>query len=226
MILLFSDLDGTLEDSRADMANAVVATRQFFNLPVEASAAYESNVNKGMLELYRSCFADFITEQKKSGVEDSVTIDKIREQYETEYSNAIALNTKLYDGMKESMLALQKCGVRMAVITNKPEHLSRKLLGALGVLNLVEVIVGGDTCAECKPSAVPLKFAADKIGFAPELGDRAFMMGDTAADIQAAHAFGAHSIWCSWGYLSALPVGTTPEFVANNTSDIKKILFS
>ena len=44
--------------------------------------------------------------------------------------------------------------------------------------------------------------------------------------IQAAHAFGAHSIWCSWGYLSALPVGTTPEFVANNSSDIKKILFS
>jgi phosphoglycolate phosphatase len=70
------------------------------------------------------------------------------------------------------------------------------------VSTLFSAVVGGDSCAEAKPSPLMLQEAATRCGFDRSKG-RAFMLGDTSGDIQLGRAYGATTIWCAWGYVEA-----------------------
>jgi phosphoglycolate phosphatase len=198
LTVYFTDLDGTLEDSRADMANAVLRVRQELKLPAWKAEQARPFVNKGMRELYLNCFADFLEIEVKKGIDFEAAVEKVRHLYEAQYLSHVAVETKLYPQMDEVLKTLSQKG-KVVVITNKPEHISRALLRELGVADLIADVMGGDSCAECKPSPLPLQIAAQKLGFNPQY-DKAFMMGDTLADIQCGKAFGAKTIWCGYGY--------------------------
>jgi phosphoglycolate phosphatase len=63
MNFFFFDLDGTLEDSRIDMANAVNMVRESVNLELRDVNVLKENVNKGMHELYMNCFDIYFLKQ-------------------------------------------------------------------------------------------------------------------------------------------------------------------
>ena len=215
-IFLMTDLDGTLEDSRADMTNCVHRARRKLLLPERASDKVSPFVNRGMPELYRNCFDDFI--------QSSEDYERVRETYERIYFEYIADETRLYDGIKETLTSLKKRGVIFSLITNKPEHLSRELLRKLDVLEIYDAIMGGDSCPETKPSALPLQYAATKFNLDSAL-DQSFMLGDTPADVQAGKAFGAKTIWCAWGYLKS-PDPAVPDFRIQHPRELEEIIFS
>ncbi len=213
----FTDLDGTLEDSRADMTAAAQRVRAAFGLPRREDASITPNVNRGMRELYLACFDDFLASSAARGASFEAALEQVRLVYEADYLAHIADATTLYPGMAETLQGLAARG-KVIVITNKPEHLSRALLAALGVTSLITDVMGGDSCAETKPSALPLRIAAQRHGYV-EGRDAAFMMGDTAADMACGKAFGAQTIWCAYGYLEAAPE-PTPNFTARTAADI------
>ena len=219
--LFFFDLDGTLEDSRADMAAAVNRVRATFGLNSHATEFLFANVNRGMTELYLNCFADFVAQQSHLGNSVEITVEKVRQAYEADYASYVAVETKLYAGMKETLGHLAQLG-KLVCVTNKPEKISWLLLHALGVGELFSIVMGGDSCPENKPSPLPLKIAAEKLGFSLQTG-KAFMTGDSIADIKAGQAFGAKSIWCAWGYAKN-PGSETPDAVANKPSDLPETI--
>lgn len=206
MNFYFIDLDGTIEDSRLDMAHCANAVRRQFQLltkPIEELIPF---VNKGMKELYLSCFSDLLSAYQ--GDAHSKKLSMIQHNYESYYLNNCCVHTKCYEGIEESLEFLSKKG-KVIVVTNKPEKISRRLLNLLQLEDFITDVMGGDSCSECKPSALPLKIAAERHHKTSE--DDCFMIGDSLGDIQAAKAFGAKAVWCAWGYSAEKPSYASPD---------------
>jgi phosphoglycolate phosphatase len=211
--LIGLDLDGTLEDSRSDMTAAVQRVRAALGLASRTDDAIRPWVNRGMDQLYRACFDDYLNE-------DNSRLAVVRNQYEADYLANVAHETRLYPGIAAALARLEGHG-RLAVITNKPERISHRLLEVLGVGKHFAAIIGGDTCAKGKPDPIVLSEAAKRCGFVAGRG-RVIMIGDTAADMQLGRAFGAATIWCAWGY-SAHP-DEFPHFVAHDPDQLPDLV--
>lgn len=215
MTLVALDLDGTLEDSRADMVAAVERVRQTLGLPPRPASDVRPFVNAGMDALYRACFDDYLA--APDGERRYATV---REAYEADYFAHVAVETRLYPGIVSALDALAAHG-RLACVTNKPERISRRLLEALGVGDRFSAVVGGDSCAESKPSPLMLEAAARGAGF-ERTPAQSFMIGDTTADIRMGKAYGATTIWCAWGYAEA--PGEAPDFEARTPEELAGIV--
>jgi 2-phosphoglycolate phosphatase len=215
MNLIGLDLDGTLEDSRNDMTAAVHRVRAGLGLRPRPTEAVRPWVNKGMDQLYRACFDDYI-QPNEAGLEE------VRKRYEADYLENIAVETRLYPGISKSVSQLSDLG-RLAVITNKPERISRRLLEAIGIGKFIGAVIGGDTCPKGKPDPMVLDEAARRCGFDKKNG-RAVMIGDTEADIKLGRAFGAKTIWAAWGYLDR--IGIQPDFTAQSPADLPAMVQS
>lgn len=193
--LIGIDLDGTIEDSRDDMVAAATRVRAALGLPARPGAELRPHVNGGMDPLYRACFDDYLGTPERYA--------EVRTRYEADYLAHVADRTRLYEGMSEALSELQRIAP-LVCVTNKPERISRALLAALGVGELFRSVVGGDSCAHIKPHRVMLETAARRAGLDPERPLKSCMIGDTQADVQLGRSFGAHTLWCAWGYVSAL----------------------
>jgi len=205
------DLDGTLEDSRDDMVAAVQRVRVKFGLNPGEPASFRDHVNRGMPHLYRECFAEFL-----AGGGDYADVAST---YTRDYSAHIADVTRLYDGMADAIETL--AGIApLAIVTNKPDGLSRLLLRTLGVEHHFAVVVGGDTCSEAKPTPTPLLYACERVGASPE---SAFMVGDSGGDVACGRAAGTRVIWCAWGYKDA-PGPRAPDATANHPCELAEIV--
>jgi phosphoglycolate phosphatase len=108
----------------------------------------------------------------------------------------------------------------MAVISNKQEALSRLILKALGVDTYFDVIAGGDTYREMKPSPLPLLKVIDEFSCSPAA---AVMVGDSINDIQAGVRAGITTIGCSWGYGNGDELSEA-SILADSCSDIITII--
>lgn len=209
MNLIGLDLDGTLEDSRADMVSAVHRVRAALGLAPRADDAIRPWVNRGMDQLYRACFDDY-----REG--NDARLADVRARYEADYLDHVAHDTRLYPGIADSLERLAPVG-RLALITNKPERISQRLIEALGIDAFFAVVIGGDTCTASKPDPRVLSEAARRCAFDAARG-RAVMIGDTTADITLGRAFGAATIWCAWGYVDR--PDREPDFVAAHPTDL------
>ncbi len=216
--LIALDLDGTLEDSRDDMVAAVVRVRAAFELPARPGEHFVEHVNRGMPHLYRVCFEELLG--------DPPAHARAQQAYVADYSAHIADSTRLYPGMADALAQLSELG-SLAIVTNKPEGLSDQLLRALGVRERFAVVIGGDSCAEPKPSPVPLRAAAARLGVGPPVAGehppRVFMIGDSAGDVRCGRAAGAWMIWCAWGYKDD-PGELSPDAIARTPDQLPGIV--
>lgn len=220
--IFFTDLDGTLEDSRTDMIGAIQRLRSEYGLNLRAHKEQRELVNKGMDFLYRNAFPEIFAGTNKGSEQDILRLQEVQSDYTREYSAHIADHTVLYAGIY-ALLHKLKDNVYLICYTNKPESLSQLLLEKLGVLECFDCIIGGDSYPEAKPSPEPMKRLARKLGFDAGRG-RAYYMGDTTGDMRAAHNFGAQALWCTWGYQAQIPVDPRPDLQINMPGEIYKLL--
>lgn len=209
-VVIALDLDGTLEDSREDMVASVGRVRAAFGLPARPGVEFREHVNRGMPHLYRVCFEELLV--------DSEAHARAQRAYVEDYTAHIADTTRLYDGMEAALEQLSALG-SLAIVTNKPEGLSDRLLKALGVRERFAVVIGGDSCAEPKPSPVPLRSAAARIRGPGAAGGPLFMIGDSAGDVRCGLAAQATVIWCAWGYKDS-PGELTPHATAGTPGEL------
>jgi phosphoglycolate phosphatase len=97
----------------------------------------------------------------------------------------------MYPGVAATLEALQARGYQMAVVTNKPERISRHILDSLGVGKRFGSVVGGNSAPHKKPHPAPLQKACAELGCEPR---RAVMVGDSRVDVEAGHNTGMPSI--------------------------------
>lgn len=215
MTVICLDLDGTLEDSRDDMVAAVQMVRRELKLPPRVDEDFRPHVNRGMEHLYRACFEEVLWGRNADSAAEALA--SVALAYTEAYGANIAETTRLYDGVAPALHALSLMAP-LALVTNKPEGLSIKLLAALGIADDFAAVIGGDTLSVRKPDPAVLDAALARTGGAP-----AVMIGDSAGDIRCARAHGTPVIWCAWGYADD-PGPVKPDAIADHPSALPEIV--
>ncbi len=109
--------------------------------------------------------------------------------------------TRTYAGVHETLGALHRIGLRLAVCTNKRDAAARAVLEQAGIAEHVDAVIGADSAGRQKPDPAHLRAALAALGARPE---RAVMVGDGPNDAAAAHAVPLPVILVGYGY-SARP---------------------
>lgn len=181
------DLDGTLVDSRLDLAAAVNATRERLGLPPLAVDAITAMVGEGARTLLRRALPESI---------DGDAFDGAMALFLELYFDCCLDATRAYPGIDELLAALAP-HYPLAVLTNKPERHSRRILDGLGLTPRFAAIVGGDTLVARKPDPVGLHHLAREWS---TTADRLLLIGDSGIDEATAQAAGAALALVTWGF--------------------------
>jgi phosphoglycolate phosphatase len=206
------DLDGTLVDSLDDLTAAVNHMLAGFGRPSLPPPSVRRLVGKGAHNLVGRALETESEEAITRGIELFVA-----------YSSAhITDKSALYPGVREALERLAENGIRLGVVSNKHEALCHLILEALGIARLFEIICGGDTFPEMKPSPLPLLQALERLGIAAH---DAVMVGDSINDIQAGQQAGVTTIGCTWGYGGAEELAGA-DHLAASPGDVVAILLN
>jgi phosphoglycolate phosphatase len=190
------DLDGTLVDTAPDLVQALNRTLDLEGLPRAPVAAVRKLVGQGARALIErgAALADVRFSAER--------LEQLTNAFIGFYSAEIAAESRPFPGAVEALDAFAGAGAALAICTNKRTHLSRQLLAALGLEARFAAVVGADSVANRKPHPDHYLEAVARAGGRLQ---RSVMVGDTAADIDAARAAGAPSILVSFGYSEASP---------------------
>lgn len=206
------DLDGTLVDSLADLADAVNHVLSSFDRPLLPLADVRLLIGKGARNLIRRALQSDETEEIEEGLARFLA-----------YNHAhITDKSCLYPGVRETLEVLAASHIPLAAISNKNEELSRLILEELGIAPLFRVICGGDTFAEMKPSPLPLLKTMEQLAIPAR---SAVMVGDSINDIQAGIQAGIATIACSWGYGSPEELREA-DYLANSCPEVSRIILT
>ena len=190
------DLDGTLLDTIADLAEACRLMLDEVGAPPRSQAEVHSFVGKGMAVLVERCLTH---EQPPSAEQLHAAIESFKRHY-------AAVNGKftlIYPGVIEGLQAWKAGSVKMGVVTNKPGMFTEALLERMGLADYFDVVVSGDTTANKKPHPEPILHACRLFDVRP---DRNLHIGDSENDIRAAHAAGCLAYAVPYGYNEGKPV--------------------
>jgi len=188
MDLLIFDLDGTLVDSRLDLANAVNAMRSHLGMGPLTNERVYTYVGNGAQVLVRRSLGEQVTDPE---VEKALA-------FFMEYYGAHDLDyTTLYPGVRQSLDRCRDAGKRMAVLTNKPTAMSRHILEGLGVGGHFFRIFGGDSFEQKKPHPIGVETLMQEAGV-----DRArtMMIGDSSVDVATARHAGIACCGVTYGF--------------------------
>jgi phosphoglycolate phosphatase len=180
------DLDGTLIDSRRDLANAVNMMRQEYKLaalPLEKISSYIGN------GVYKLC------ERSLSGTE--LDIDDAVALFKKHYRNHLTDYTSCYPGVELGLEALHKAGIPCAVVTNKPQAEAIMILENVGIAGFFSFVVGGGGDFPLKPDPAALLHFARINACEPE---KCCMVGDHYTDLEAGANAGMKKIFAKWGF--------------------------
>jgi len=186
------DLDGTLIDSLPDLVAAANAMRQHLGLPPLENQRVREHVGDGIgVLVHRS-----ITDERDTQAETSLWEQGFSffVQY---YRQHLTTLTEVFPGVTTGIGLLKALNLPLAIITNKPEGLTLPLLHELGLADDFALILGGDSLAEKKPSALPLQHTCQVLNVQPA---DLLMVGDSQNDVAAARAAGSPVAVLRYGY--------------------------
>ena len=198
--LLIFDLDGTLIDSKKDLADSVNAMRLWRGLPALPDEQVSSYVGDGAPTLVRRALPDASEKDLAEAL-----------QYFLDYYRAHMLDaTTLYPGVREGLNRLRDARVPLAVLTNKPVKFSVQLIERLGLTPHFFRVYGGNSFQEKKPHPVGIDNLVTESGAARE---RTTMVGDSAVDVRTARNAGVQACGVSWGFQPETFAAAPPDFV-------------
>jgi phosphoglycolate phosphatase len=186
------DLDGTLVDSLIDLADSMnrVLTRQGF--PAHPLQAYRYFVGEGIVTLVQRALP--AEARQEDIVQDCAR--KMRQEYALHWADT----TRPYPGIAELLDALAGRGIEMAILSNKPDELTRQVVRTLLPEWHFAAVAGARETIPRKPDPAGALRIANLLRREP----RDFLyLGDTSTDMQTARAARMFAIGALWGFRTA-----------------------
>jgi len=192
--LVVFDLDGTLIDSRVDLANSVNATLGYLGRPALPDAVIATYIGDGVSMLVRRALGD-----PEGDIHDEEYVTGAVTYFLDYYREHKLDFTYVYEGVVEALdeIRVSLPGVAMAVLTNKPVRPSRDICAHFGLDRYFFQNYGGNSFHTKKPDPSGLRvLMAEAGGVRPE---ETVMVGDSAVDVLTAKNCGARSVGCLFG---------------------------
>jgi phosphoglycolate phosphatase len=186
--LIIFDLDGTLIDSRQDLANAVNATRRHMGMEPLSNERVYSYVGNGAPVLVRRALGEQASDAE---------VEEALEFFLEFYRDHDLDHTRLYPGVTETLERLRDAGKRMAVLTNKPVRMSRHIVEGLGVAGHFFQVYGGNSFEFKKPHPMGVEALMKEGGAAR---DATLMVGDSSVDVLTARNAGIPCCCVTYGF--------------------------
>lgn len=184
---LLYDLDGTLVDSRWDLADAVNYMRESFSLeplPRETIITYVGNGAKNLI---------------LRALADAESIDKTEAvaRFKAHYSAHLVDQTTLYPGVKEGLTKLKEAGFVQAITTNKPLPATKEITEKLGISEYFDKLIGDDGRTPLKPDPSSLLQFLTQSRAALS---GSWILGDNYTDLEAGRRAGILRAYASYGF--------------------------
>lgn len=211
--LAIFDLDGTLVNSVADLANAVKHALKKMNYPTHPVAAYCRFVYDGVRKLCEHALP------KDASVEH---VDKILAMFQAYYVEHCMDCTKLYDGIQELLQQLQSDGIFLAVASNKPQAFAEQIATHFFGTDCFSKILGGNETRPKKPSP---EILLDLLAYFDISRENAILIGDFDVDLKTAKNAQIDVIGCTWGFRSREElVEAGAVYLADSPKDVAQII--
>ena len=181
------DLDGTLADTLADLANATNHALTQLGCATHPVNAYRYFVGDGA----RNLLLGTLPAEKRDRVDEGVRL--MKEHYEAHCFDL----TRLYPGIRELVAALTERGYKLAVLSNKPHDFTKRMVAHYFQPNSFTVVQGQLPNVPLKPDPTAALRIASELGIPP--GEWLYL-GDTNTDMRTAKAAGMHAVGVLWGF--------------------------
>ncbi len=206
------DLDGTLADTLEDLANATNYGLSVLGLDGYEVQAYRYMVGAGRRYLCQAAL----------GEDNQHLTDKLEELMTQHYQEHCFDTTKLYPGIEDFLKKVETSKLKMAVLSNKPQHFVDLTIEKLTPQINFEAVMGETESMPKKPDPRSAKHIADVFGFDPA---RVAYVGDTSIDMETANNAGMYAIGVTWGFRDREElVKHGAERIVNNTRELEDVL--
>lgn len=185
--LCIFDLDGTLVDSLRDIAEALNECLELLGLPPRPVGDYRHMVGEGVPKL---------CERAVGGTHPHL-VHRLAELARARYRVRQLRHTRPFAGVPELLQELQRRGVRLAVLSNKPHEMTLEIVRAFWPDNTFDRVQGYIDAPHRKPDPHYVHLICKEIGVTPS---ETCMIGDTPTDIETARRAGVVSLGVTWGF--------------------------
>lgn len=190
--LITFDLDGTLINTISDLGASVSYALNALGLPEHTLEEYTRFVGNGTLMLIKRSLPDDLKENEE-------IVSKAHELFSGYYADHFADRSQVYNGMTDALSELKSKGFKLAVLTNKPDAFSKKMISLFFPAGMFDVVFGARDGVPKKPdptaeNEIIRLLNADK--------NRTVHIGDSDVDVLTAKNACVKCIGCSWGFRS------------------------
>lgn len=225
--LIIFDLDGTLLDTLQDLADATNEALAGFGLPALPAEEYKLMAGMGVRILMQrtsarsaASLAEGIARPSVADLDPIEMVDAFNRAYGARWSN----KTRPYEGIPEMLDQLTAAGLRLAILSNKPDEFTRKVAAHYYPEGLFERIYGMRPDYPGKPDPALTLELCRQSGVHP---DEAALIGDSGSDMQTAVAAGALPVGVLWGFRSADELSTSgARLLARTPAELANQLLS
>jgi len=206
--LVIFDLDGTLIDSKLDIAHAVNASRAELGLGPLDLELIGTYVGNGAPVLIRRALGPSASEAQ---------IERALAFFLAWYGEHKLDNTCLYPGVSDALDRLRDADLRLAVLTNKPVRISKAILDGLGVGGCFFRVYGGNSFPEKKPSPMGVEALIAESGI-----DRSgtVIVGDSSVDVRTARNAGVPVYGVTYGFAPESFEGDPPDWCFDTMGEV------
>ena len=181
------DFDGVVADTGRDIVASVQATQRQYNIPELDYDTIMSYVGHGAKYLI-DCSMKQLSREK---------CDEALVWYKEYYKNHPCDKTVLYDGFKNVAVQLSERGIKMSIVSNKPEAITLLVVEKLGIAQYFTKIIGPESVTKMKPDPAGLVLCLKAMKADPA---KSIMVGDSYTDIQAGKSAGMNTCAILYGY--------------------------
>ncbi|MBV8819772.1 MAG: HAD-IA family hydrolase [Acidobacteriaceae bacterium] len=204
MQLVIFDLDGTLIDSKLDLAHSVNSMLSYLGRPPISHELINSYVGNGAPVLVRRALGPEASEAEAAQALDFFI------RY---YAQHCLDNTSLYPGVQNALDRLRDAGLRLAILTNKPVRISNQIVRNLGVGDHFFRVYGGNSFDQKKPNPVGIETLMQETNSSRE---QTMMVGDSAVDVLTARNAQVGACGVTYGFQPETLQAEPPDLLVDN----------